>query len=265
MESALDIEFSSVAIVVSHPAHLLTVAGLIQRCRPKILACSGSDSSDAGKQAKIMQAGLEQIGCLAPPSFFDIDDHEAYKWVHAGDWVPFFQIRERILQWIREASPDVVLGDAFECSNYMHDVIRALLDSALREYRNDHPTVRNFEFPLACRTVEEPSRLRFQFFPSGVVEEFALTEAEVARKQALALWALPQSEFIREIAPQFPPINIEPLRAIPWNRDYSKVPEGVEKHYDRRGLELVEKGLYSSPILFEKHFIPLIRELGLGA
>jgi len=258
------IEFSNVAIVVSHPAHLLTVAGLIQRHHPAILASSSADSSDAGNQARIIKAGLMQLGCQTAPSFLDVDEREAYQWAHVGHWAPFLKIRERLLEWIYEVRPDVVLGDAFECSNYMHDVGRLLLDSALHEYRKEQPQVRNFEFPLVCRPTSEPDKLRFQFFPSGELEEFILTESEAARKLEIIEWALPQSEFIRNVAPLFPPIHIEPLRAIPWDRDYTKIPEGVEKHYDARGVEMVNSGTYDKPIRFEEHFVPLVKEITMA-
>jgi hypothetical protein len=257
-------EKSRVAVVVAHPAHILTIGGLIQRYQPGILVCNSSESSNAGPQKKIVQAGLALLGIRDSPAFLDIDEPEAYGWAHARNWSPFTRIRDSIARWLTAVQPDVVLGDAFECANYQHDVVRLMLDSALQRSQSKMGTVTNYEFPLVCRTVCHPESVQYQMFPSGNIERLQLTSEEIARKEQLIHWAWPQSEFIAEVAPMFPPLDSEPIRKVAPDRDYTQVPEGLLKHYDRRGQEMVAQGIHKRPIRFEKHFLPLVKAMGMS-
>jgi hypothetical protein len=256
--------FPKAAIVVAHPVHLLTVAGLIQRYRPHVLIWT--NSAIEGKAApELVEKALAFLGLDGLATMLGIEESESYQWAYAGAIAPFARIRDDMLDWLRRVRPDMVFGDAFELSNFQHDVGRAALDAALREYRRQHASVENYEFPLSCRTEDDLSKLRYQVFPHGEHEVFRLNDAELKRKEQAIRWAWSLSNFIAQVAPQFPPIHEEPYRAVPWDRDYTVPPRGLKRHYDDDGRERVRRGALAQCILFEQHFVPIVRGLGVGS
>src|SRR5262245_31134809 len=239
-----------VAVFVAHPAHLLTVAGLIQRYQPHVLIWT-EPTVDGKAAPAVVRAGLDLLGLTPRTVCLDVSESRSYRWAYEGAVGPFEGLRDRILDWLRDVQPDAVLGDAFELSNFQHDVGRALLDAALRVYRVQEPTVRNYEFPLSCRTAADLDQMRYQAFPQGPHETFCLSEQERRRKEEVLGWAASMSDFIATVAPLFPRIDEEPYRPVPWYRDYASPPPGLERHYDDYGRMLARRGALAQPILFE--------------
>jgi hypothetical protein len=250
--------WSDVALVVAHPAHAIMVAGMVQRYKPNILILGKSAA-----QESIVRHALALIGMEGKATFLEFADSESYARLLAGDFDFHVALGKQISNWLLSICPRVVIGDAFELSNFQHDLGRALLDNALRSHRLKFKHVQNYEFPICCRSEEGTGKLCFQRFPFGEYETFRLTASEVTNKRTLGLLASQHDDFIASVCPMIPDIQIEPYRSVPWDRDYTTPPPGLKKHYDDRGREEVSAGRYAKPILFDEHFVPLVRALGL--
>jgi hypothetical protein len=250
--------WSDVALVVAHPAHAIMVAGMVQRYKPNILVLGKSTA-----QESIVRHGLSLLGMQEKATFLEFSDSESYARALTGDFDYHIALGKQISDWLLRISPRVVLGDAFELSNFQHDLGRALLDNALRSYRTKSGDVQNYEFPICSRSEEGTSKLCFQRFPFGEHETFCLTAPEITIKRTLGQWASQHDDFIATVCPMIPDIQKEPYRPVPWDRDYTMPPSGLKKHYDDRGREEVSAGRYAQPILFDDHFVPLVRALGL--
>lgn len=250
--------WSDVALVVAHPAHAIMVSGIVQRFKPNILILGKSTA-----QESIVRHGLALLGMQDKATFLGFEDSESYDRVLAGDFSFHIELGKQVSTWLSNVRPRVVLGDAFELSNFQHDLGRALLDNALRSYRSQFEYVQNYEFPICCRAEEGTDKLFFQRFPFGEYETFSLTAPEVEMKRTLGEWASRHDDFIATVCPMIPDIQSEPYRSVPWNRNYTVPPSGLKKHYDDRGREEVKAGRYAKPILFDDHFVPLVRALGL--
>src|SRR5262249_583412 len=140
------------------------------------------------------------------------------------------ELRQRLVGWLEDIRPNRIFGDAFELSNVVHDVGRALLDSAWREYRKSI-LCENFELPLVCRTEPGLWNLRFHEFPLGEFETFHLREEETRRKKSLADWAGTQRTEAAGVKDFFS-LEREVFRRVPSDRDYTKPPQGLRLHYD---------------------------------
>ena len=253
-----------VAMVFAHPGHELLVAGLMQHHRPHILFLTAADSGGEAGRAELAREGLDLLGLAGRATFLNFLENESYAWALSGTAEPYRKIGEQILGWLEEVRPTAVFGDAFELSNFHHDLGRALLDGALRRYGERFGLPQNYECPLVCRTDPNPTRLRFQEFVSGPFEVFRLSEQELAAKRELVDWVGQRHPGAALATPLFPPMNQEVYRAVAPDRDYTLAPAGLRRHYDDWGRLQVFLGRYREALLFAEHFVPLVRALGLS-
>ena len=247
------------AMVFAHPGHELLAAGLMQRHHPHLLFLTRADSAGDNEREALAQTGLEKLGLAKQTTFLGLGESDLYRGLLNGDAAPFLEMRQRVLTWLEAMRPALVFGDAFELSNVVHDIGRAVLDSAWREYSQKTPCD-NFELPLVYRSEPELWNLRFQEFPTGPFETIRLTEAEKRLKQSLADWVCTR-RVEAEMARAFFNLDTEVFRAVPSDRDYATPPDGLRFHYDDWGRYQVQLGKYSRPILFAEHFVPIVRGL----
>lgn len=249
------------AFVFAHPAHEILVAGMLQRFRPAILFLTNSDSGRDRDRETLARAGLERIGLACHATFLSTSEQESYRWALALHHAPYLKLRNQILDWLGRVRPTVLFGDAWEMSNFHHDLGRALLDSAWREYARGSLRSENYELPLVCRTTPDPRELLYQKFPEGGHEEFHLTAAEIAAKQDLIHWIGLQRLEVEQAQHLFPPIEREVYRRVPESRDYRFPPTSLMRHYDDWGRLLMRLRKYQTAITFADHFVPIVEQL----
>ncbi len=252
-----------VAMVFAHPAHEILVAGMLQRDRPHVLFVTRSDSGGESGREELASRGLERLGLADRATFLRQSEAESYDWALRGHTDGYLRLKEQIREWLDGVRPAAVYGDGFELSNFHHDLTRALLDAALRDHGRRHAPPENYELPLVCRTEPEPWRLRFQEFPDGGARVFELTPDELARKMELVHWVGLQRIDAAMAVGLFPPPDREVFREVPADRDYGVAPPTLRKHYDEWGRLQVRRGRYRQALLFEEHFVPIARALGL--
>lgn len=250
-----------VAVVVSHPAHLLTVAGMLQRWRPHVLVLYRAVVGGGVGQENVVRAALEPLGLTDRFTSFAVSETESFDRALAGDFGYHASIGDRVFAWLRAARPDVVLGDAYEAYNFHHDVTRVLIDAAVGRARARGRAVANYEFPLSCRPNQPGAPVRYGEFPVGAFRDVRLSAEEVAAKRAVTATAGGVDPFVAGVAPLFARPEVEAYRAVPPDRDYTAPPPGLALYYDERGREVVGAGLYKRAITFRDHFVPLVRAL----
>ena len=121
-------EEERVALIVSHPAHAAMVAGLVQRFRPYLLVVGQSLA-----QRSVVNHGLALMGLDDRATFLDIPDAESYYRVLQDDYSFHLSLGHDIFRWLLKIRPTKVFGDAFELSNFQHDMTRLLVDTALTQ------------------------------------------------------------------------------------------------------------------------------------
>lgn len=192
-----------------------------------------------------------------------IEEEASYAHALSGDFSFHTDALPRIFAWIERVRPDAVFGDAFELTNYQHDVGRLLLDGAVARYRARGVHLQNYEFPLSARPAQPGAPLQFGAFVRGPFEQFGLTADEVKLKQRIVQWSAEADPFVAQVAPLFPAVDIEAYRQVPHDRDYAVLPPELARHYDERGREEVRAGRYAQAITFDDHFRPLVQALNL--
>jgi hypothetical protein len=251
-------EAQRIAVVVSHPVHLLTVAGMLLRWRPHLLMVLRAPTGPGAGQADLIRKGLAMAGLNDRATFLDVDEDESYRQALAGNPAMHLELADRLRAWLSQVKPQAVLGDAFEASNFQHDVVRLMLDEAVRRCRAEGLEIGNYEFPLSSREDRPGATLRYGSFPAGDRTEHRLSPAEADLKRTIIDWSKTQDAFVAKVAQFFPSLWVETHRPVPESRDYSRPPEGLALHYDVRGREEVAAGRYETPILFDRHFLPIV-------
>jgi hypothetical protein len=246
------------AFVVAHPAHLLSVLGLVLKYQPRILFLTHAFAGLGSGQAKLIQEGFRMVGLEDHITDLGIDEHESYRHSIARNFDHYYAILPRIIDWLEASEADVIFGDAYELSNYQHDVGRMLLDHAINALQRKGRTIANYEFPLSVRADRPKAELEFGRFVEGTHATYTLNEMECALKQRIVATAKLEDSFIAHVAPHFPGLETEQYRPVPHNRDYLTVPAGISRYYDDRGIQEVQAGRYPQVITFEEHFRPLV-------
>lgn len=244
-----------VAMIVSQPANIIPVFGMLQRWKPHVLILN--HAADNGSQERAIRSALRSIGLAARPTRFEIRESESFARVLVGDFAFHATIADRISEWLRAVRPDVVLGEAYEASSFHRDVGRLLVDDSIQRLRNLRRRIENYEFPLSCRLTQPGAPVQFQVFPFGAFRELQLNEKEAAAKNEL----LAKTGLADPIAAS---LDVEPYREVLADRDYTVPPPGLALLYDESGQEAVTAGRYAEAITFRDHFVPLVRALGLG-
>jgi hypothetical protein len=248
-----------VAVVVSHPAHLLAVAGMLLRWRPHVLAVFRSPG-----QEEALRPALARHGLLDRLTSLRVGEAESFGRALAGDYAFHAAIGDRVFSWLSSVRPDAVLGDAYEAYNFHHDLTRLLIDDAIQRWRSLGRRVENYEFPLSCRPDREGAPVHHGEFVTGGFRELSLDARELAAKREMAARVGRADPFVAEVTPLFGNPEVEPYREVSPDRDYTAPPPGLALYYDERGRTVVGTGRYSEAITFGNHFVPLVRALGLG-
>ena len=252
---------SSPAFVVSHPAHLLTVAGMVMRWSPSILILTKTDTGAGASQVETIREILEEIGLTDRGTFLGFDEEESYAAALAGDATGQIHWCDGIYEWLAEIRPDVVFGDAFEAYNFQHDIGRLMLDEAIYRMSCEGHVIANYEFPLACQGEASDAELIMGEFVDGSGEMLRLTESEIESKQKIVDDVRKRDSFVDQVALKFPSVAEERYRSVPDDRDYTRPPAGLRRFYDEWGRKQVEAGKYEKVITFEEHFVPIVEAL----
>src|SRR3954469_9870889 len=124
-----------VAVIVSHPAHLLTIAGMLLRWQPDALILFRSVAGGGVGQEAAIRPALASLGLADRTTSFAVSETESFDHALAGDFAYPAVLSERVFAWLRTVQPDVVLGDAYETYNFHHDAARLMIDGAVRRLR----------------------------------------------------------------------------------------------------------------------------------
>jgi hypothetical protein len=250
-----------VAFIVAHPAHLLTVLGLLLEFKPQILLLTHAFAGAGRGQADLIRSGFKMAEMEGHVTDLEIDEAESYRSAIAGNFSFHEAMLTKIVDWLEEHETDVVYGDAYEVSNYQHDVGRLLLDQAIKIIKGKGRSIKNYEFPLSACAQHPDAALQFGRFIEGKHQDYVLNPQQSSVKRKVVEMAINQDHFISRVAPQFPGMGVEQYRLVPEDRNYLIPPSGLSLYYDKLGQERVAAGHYSQAITFSKHFCPLVERI----
>ena len=255
-----------VAMVFAHPAHELFASGIIQRVQPHILYITRADGAGCDGREEMARVALKEFGFHGTVTFLGVSEKEVHRRILTADLTYFLQLRDRVSDWLSDIGPDVILTDAFEWYNSLHDLCPLLVDSALQSLQlGSGACAARYELSLAIHSLAEPP------LPSSESDGataaplcHSLSPHEATIKQSVMQVLGRQDDSLGSIVNgwDLKRCQQEFYQRVPADRDYRTAPKcGDWQTYDQHGKQRVKQGRYSQAILFKDHFVPLAEAL----
>lgn len=236
-------------LVLAHPGHELRAYHFLERVRPSVAVMTDGSGADGTSRVDDSRALLERVGGRPSPVFGFMSDREAYAALMAADPRPFLPLLTTIADVLVRARVRVVVIDAAEGYNPVHDICHWIGRSAVGIARQRGAQIELFELDLVSppdgsgegvRVVLDDEAFRRKLEAVASYDTLkAEAEAAFARYGRDAF----RTEFLRRVYDAMPP-------AASWRPFYEQV-----------GEERVREGRYGSVLRYRAHVRPVIERL----
>jgi hypothetical protein len=221
-------------LIIAHPGHELLVHDWMERMGPRVCVLTDGSGGQGASRLDATRDVIAAAGADIGPLFGVAPDRAFYQAILTGD-VAFLANLVRVLaDDIAGQRPSVVLSDAVEHFNPVHDLASVIATLAVR--RAGHPAIRRLEFPI-----ERPPP------PNATADGWQvrrLTPEALQRK--------------RRAAAEQPRLGAEEvLMPVAADRPLLPAPIG-EPYYETFGRARIAQGVYGDLVTFAGHLAPLV-------
>jgi hypothetical protein len=238
-------------LVIAHPGHELRVHGWLERTRPRVLVLTDGSghtgSSRLDSTARILAGAKATPG----PIFGALSDRQAYDALLSGDIGLFAGLARRVSEELVNPEVEMVLGDADEGYNPMHDVCRYVVDAAAALAGRKRPAPPGvYDFPLVGPPTPD------QFDPARDGRSVVLLDDEFARKLAATKSYTRLDADVAAALKDYgeDAFRVESLRRIDATR---RPPKAAPPFYETYGERQVAAGHYASALRYREHVQPV--------
>ena len=262
------------ALIIGHPGHELCVYGWCGLARPSVfILTDGSGRTEVSRTARSLTI-LERLGCTTGPGTGLFTDREVYRALLSRDHKLFGMLARQIAEWLILDDIDLVVGDAAEGFNPVHDVCRLIINAAVEMAAEaQNRPISNFAFRLDWRKEREYTRA-----PEGartlildqVTFDSKLSAAwdyDELRSDIEAVLSDNGAESFR--TEKFDPIMVDGMvdgtvdgvvdKDVGQDHQRSSIP-----YYEEYGARLMSEGIYNQVIRYDEHLAPLADALSLA-
>jgi hypothetical protein len=248
------------ALVVAHPGHELRVHAWLERARPRISILT--DGSGHGERGRLLtSAGIvERVGARKSRLFGAVTDREAYRLILDADLAAVRRLAAELADELAGDEVDLVVSDAVEGFNPVHDLCAILADAAAAVAgRRLGRAVERYDFPLEAEPAEGAER-------SAGARWISLGDEEWRRKlDAARGYQELRHEVERGLAAHgAAAFRVEVLRPVAGHGSLAER-VGPVPYYESFGERRVAEGVYDRVLRFHQHFAPLAEALGRWA
>lgn len=244
-----------VAVILGHPAHVLRIYRFIEIYKPIIyIITDGSGSKGESKLDHVTRI-IEDCGASTSRLTCRFTDAEMYRVIRDAVTETLHGLVEELSEDLGKNDVAVVAGDAIEGFNPIHDLCRYLINAAVKIHSSrKNRTVGNFDLLLDGPPDQGSNgdgsiriKLSAEDFARKMQAINAYPGIEPDIQKAMRLYGENafQNESLRPVR--------TPDQLSGWDTD---VP-----FYESYGAKMVESGVYSEVITFEKHLLPLAKYL----
>jgi hypothetical protein len=245
-------------LAVSHPGHELLVHGWLNRVAPRVFVLTDGSGRSGTPRLDTTTALLQRAAITTGGMYGRHTDAEVYEWILDGRVDRFVALAGELGKAFASEAVDLVVGDAAEGFNPIHDAFRLTLNCAVALARREGArAISSFDFPLFGR----PG-------PGDHQDAVAidLTESERAAKRWEAASYAPLEREVEWSLKQygrhaFDREWLRPVRQAPGEYPLADLPP----IYERYGEHLARVGELSRVIRGEQHLVPIARALGEAA
>lgn len=252
-------------LVIGHPGHELRLYGWIGQAQPLVCVLTdGSGGDGMPRLAQTLQV-LHTLGAEIGPVFGELSDREIYEKVLRHEYALFDTLCEQLVRLIDASNIDMVVSDAIEGYNPIHDLCEVLVRAAVAIARNrKNRSIRHYTIPLMGDPREsaghgsQAASLIIDLTPLQFIQKLESMRDYARRAGGIlqqevedAFHTYGEQAFAREYLFTAPASGQEPE----WGFTQG------EPFYETYGEERVATGHYQSVIRFHEHILPLVNRL----
>lgn len=244
--------------IFSHPNHEVAVYGLMRALKPGV--CFLTDGGGGLRRAQT-RLGLDAAG-IPIASFLDHTEASFYKAVLSRDKKFYSDVADQVGEIIREKKPAQILVDGVEYYNPIHDMALPVVQAALRRQGKNIPV---FAVPLVYQGGSDGFVFQRSLPGERSLEEtfpIAVREGMIKRAALMDIYTVLMGQMT------FPAAVIDQAcreeHLVPAGSPLCAVDPNCQIRYNHRGLEAKKAGLVDGAILYEDHYLPLVRDLLLS-
>ena len=229
-------------LIVAHPSHELLLHGWISRTRPVVhVLTDGSGHSSDGRMGETRDL-LRDLGALPGTLFGRLSDREAYAMILERNTALLLSLATDLAAQLEAERPGMVVCDAAEGYNPVHDLCRLVAGAAMAMAGID---AKQYEYPVVNHPHSFESAMAFEL----TAVEYA---AKIARARA-------QAKSLADVDELFARHGQDAYRIEAFRRvaDWTSIDESVSPLYERYGEERVAAHRYAQVIRLREHMIPL--------
>ena len=247
-ESLLD-SAQSWILVFAHPGHELRAHHLIECVKPCVAILTDGSGSTADSRLDDSRALLARTGGRPASRFGPVTDREAYLSLMAADVTPFLGHVNWLADTLLTDNVRVVLVDAAEGYNPVHDVCHWIARAAVSRARQFGAQIELFEVDLISHPDAAGDGLRL------TLDDEAFRRKLDAAARYLSLQAEAQAAFDRYGQDAF---RVEFLRRV---IESPPPPVSWVPYYEQVGETRVREGRYASVLRYGSHVRPVIESI----
>lgn len=240
-------------LIVAHPGHELLVHDWMAEHRPLVMVLTdGSGSANAPRIADSRRI-VEEIGAAPAPVFGHAPDSAFYAAILRRDAAFFSALVDAAVDAIRKIRATVVLSDAIEHFNPVHDLAAVIASLAARQARATGVAAERWVFPIEravdlntlpadwqVRRLDVAARARKR----AALDQIPALEVESARRRDEG----------KEVG------GAEVLGPLTAGSPLMPAPDG-EAFYETFGRARIAQGVYGELITYAGHMAPLVAAL----
>jgi hypothetical protein len=264
------------ALIIAHPGHELRVYGWLELARPSVFILTDGSGRSGPPRTNSSVRILNRTGAKAGAVFGRFTEAILYTALLNGDFDPFVALVDELADSFVRESFDYVAGDATEGYNPLHDVCRALINSAIEIAKHSDRSVGNYAFPLVAAadwrsvdTLRGDIRLQLDDATFDRKMEAALSYPELALEVRAALSGnsreIDSLQTHEDLADEVDKMR-QGITADAFRIEYLHLARRTVEHnpihqpapfYERYGERQVAAGYYSEVIRYAAHVAPL--------
>lgn len=260
------------ALLLAHPGHELVVHRFVEQARPVVAILTDGSGSDGESRADSTTRLIEPFGASPASLYARYTDGRCYAALLARDADFFIEIAEELAEELIAAEIELVVGDAAEGWNPVHDIWRGVVDTAVRlvRLRTGRPVL-NFDFllfsshPAAIASAASDSILLHLDEASyrrklDAGSAYSELHAEVrAALRGTTADMIPSPALSAALDARLGGLNAESYRVELLRRiDADDPPPVAEPRvYELYGELLVAQGRYAEAIRHDRHLLPI--------
>lgn len=235
---------TSAVLIVAHPGHELRLFNWMERLRPQVFILSDGSGGAQRSRLDYSVAAIRAAGATMIEGSGQTPDRAWYAAILAGDVSPFTTIADAIAAAVPAARAPLVVSDAADGYNPLHDLCQAVAAAVVARIAGDAaPT-----FLVAPATTHAIGTASI---------EWTLEAAAMQRKHLAVSAYTPLAGETAQLLAEAPDALHTERLLIPtfdW-------PDNWTPQWEAFGRKRVSEGRFAAPITYRDHVLPIAKAL----